>query len=123
MSWEYLDNNPPWFVRVMARRKVHAKVVVAVSDEELAISSGIKVDRLRAIYHQRNWDNIPVREIRAFCEACGFDPFSCKSRNRFHAYRSAVKSGRCVGFTYLKKSPWWTTVFAPLLQKMKAAHA
>ena len=95
MSWDHLEKNPPWFVRCMARRKVHAKVVVAVSDEELAISSGIPVARIQAIYHQRNWDSIPMREIRAFCAACGFDPFSFKSRNRFYAYKAAVRSGRC----------------------------
>ena len=121
MSWEHLEKNPPWFVRCMARRKVHAKVVVAVSDEELAISSGIPVARIQAIYHQRNWDSIPLRDIRAFCAACGFDPFSFKSRNRFHAYKAAVRSGRCAGFTYLKKSPWWTTVFAPLLREVHHA--
>ena len=119
MSWTHLENNPPWFVRLMARRKVRTKVVVAVSDEELAISAGISIDRLRAIYNQRTWDNIPVREIRAFCDACGFDPFSCKARNRLHAYKSAVKSGRCEGFTYLKKSPWWGSIFHPLIGRMR----
>ena len=47
MSWTHLENNPPWFVRLMARRKVRTKVVVAVSDEELAISAGISIDRLK----------------------------------------------------------------------------
>ena len=113
MSWEYLDNNPPWFVRVMARRKVHAKVVAAVSDEELAIASGINVDRLRAIYHQRNWDNIPVREIRAFCEACGFDPFSCKSRNR---YSRSGALRRTTPSTLPTRAPYRLTIRHPANQ-------
>jgi hypothetical protein len=123
MSWEHLEKNPPWFVRIMARRKVRAKVVVALSDEELAIASGIPVARLKAIYNQRNWGSVTLREIQAFCQACGFDPFSCADRNRVYAYRAAIKEGRCEGFAYLKKSPWWTSTFQPLILRMKEVVA
>lgn len=122
MSWKHLEKHPPWLVRCLARRKVRAKVVVAIGDEELAIAAGIPVDRVRAIYQQKNWTSIPLGEIRAFCLACNFDPFSCTSRNRVHAYLSAIKTGRCAGFGYLKRSPWWESTFAPLILKMKGAH-
>lgn len=117
--WDYFTKFPPWFVRLLARRKVRTKCVVAMGDEEIAIAAGMSVDRVRAIYNQRSWANVPLNEIRAFFAACQFDPFECTHRNRAYAYLAAVKSGRCSGYSYLKKSPWWKTTFEPLILKMK----
>lgn len=119
MSWKHLEKNPPWLVRLLARRKVKTKVVVAISDEELAIAAGMTVDRVRAISYLRVWDAVPVAEVRAFCLACGFDPFSRVARNRVDCYTNAIRTGRCTGFTYLRKSPWWLTTFKPLIEKMR----
>jgi hypothetical protein len=115
--WRHLVDNPPGAVRLMARRKLQTKTIRAISDEEIAIASGIPLARVQAIYHLKNWDGVPVGELRGFCKACGFDPFSGADRNRRNTYV------RTAQWTYLKKSPWWATIFEPLILRMKGAAA
>jgi hypothetical protein len=113
--WKTFELNPPGAVRLMARRKLATKTIRAVSDEEIAIASGIPLARVQAIYHLRSWDGVPLGEVRAFCKACAFDPFSGADRNRRNSYV------RTAQWTYLKKSPWWATTFEPLILRMKGA--
>lgn len=114
-AWKILEENPPGGVRLMARRRLGTKRIRAISDEEIAIGSGLPVDRVRAIYNLRSWDGVPVGEMRAFCTACGFDPFNGPDRNRRNTYV------RTATWAYLKRSPWWDTTFLPLIKRMEAA--
>lgn len=112
--WTVLEENPPWTVRLMARRKIRTKTVVALSDAEVAIAANMTIDRVRGISHLSSWDGVPVGEVRAFCRACNFDPFSPKDLNRRNSYLRSAK------FTYLRKSPWWDCTFKPLIERFKA---
>ena len=111
--WKILEQNPPGAVRLMARRRIGKKTVRAISDEEIAITSGLPIDRVRAIYHLRSWDGVPIGELRAFCEGCNFDLFSWQDRNRRDSYV------RTATWAYLRNSEWWPTIFQPLLLRLK----
>lgn len=114
--WQYIDHFPPWFVRLLARRRTGRgkKQVVALSDEEIAITAGIPVAVVRATYQLRSWDGVPVGEMRKFLVGCQFDPLDFHDRNRAKAY-----CGSSPTFGYLKRSPHWQTVFLPLINRMR----
>lgn len=114
-AWKILADNPPGAVRLMARRRIKTKTIRAVSDEEISIASAIPLARVKAIYHLRSWDGVPMAELREFCKACNFDPFSGDDRNRRNTYV------RTATWAYLKKSPWWSTTFEPLILRMRGA--
>lgn len=116
-AWKVLTDNPPGGVRLMARRRLKTKTIRAVSDEEISIASGIPLARVQAIYHLKSWDGVPLGELREFCRACSFDPFSGADRNRRNTYVKTAK------WAYLKKSPWWDTTFEPLIRRMKGMAA
>ena len=113
-TWALLDEYPPYLVRCFAKKRLTGKRIRAISDEEIAIVSQIPLARVRAIYDSRTWDEVTVHELRWFCSACDFDPEDSAARNRLPAYRNQRGGPK---FTYLKKSPQWTTVFRPLIRK------
>lgn len=115
-NWKFIDDNPPWLIRLLARRRIGAgkRSVVAISDEEIAITAELPVDRIRAIYHLRSWNGVPVGELRGFCRGCKFDPLKYEDRNRAKAYGCSEPQ-----FAYLKRSPWWNSIFLPLIERMK----
>jgi len=120
MEQSLFDEFPPALVRLLARRRVGGKRVRAVGDDEIAIASGIHLSRVREIYSRSAWDDVTVGEMRAFCAACGFDPESGADRNRVRAYQNQEGGPK---FTYLRTSPWWKTVFLPLIQTMREEDA
>ena len=107
---------PPPLVRCLARRRLAGSHVVAMSDEEVALSSEIPVDRIREIAQSVDWESVPVYEAENFCKACNFDIFNSADRNRAGAYlRKGAK------FLYLRTSPHWATTFLPLIKLMRNA--
>jgi hypothetical protein len=113
-TWALIDKFPPYLVRCLARRKVGTKQIQAVSDEDIAILSGIPLIRVIEIYTSRTWGGTSVDDMRKFCSACDFDPEDSVDRNRLSAYKNQRGGPK---FTYLKKSPWWGSVFRPLILK------
>ena len=112
------DKYPPPLVRCLARRSVAGSHVVALSDEDVALSAEIPVHRIREISKSTSWSSIPVGEAKLFCKACNFDVFSSADRNRAGAYlRKGAK------FLYLKSSPYWKDTFLPLINLMRNAQA
>ena len=113
-TWGLLDEYPPYLIRCFAKKKLAGKRIRAIADEEIAIISQIPLARVRAIYDSRTWDNVTVKELRAFCAACDFDPEDSSDRNRLTAYRNQRGGPK---FTYLKESSHWKTIFKPLILK------
>lgn len=124
MSWKYLEKYPPPFVRLMARRKISGSHIAALSDEEVAISSGLPSERITEISKSRNWDDVSVGEIRSFCKGCNFDPFDALDRNRVSAYmRKLGNTPEKSRLVYLKRDQsLWRNVFIPLLKTLKDAE-
>ena len=113
-TWDLIDKYPPYLVRCLARKKTGTKQIQAVSDEDIAILAQIPLIRVVEIYNSRSWDPFTVKEMRSFCSACDFDPEDSVDRNRLCAYKNQKGGPK---FTYLKKSPWWNSVFRPLILK------
>ena len=113
-TWGLLDEYPPYLVRCFAKRRLSGKRVRAVSDEEIAIMSGIPLARVRVLYDSSTWEHATVKELRQFCSACDFDPEDSSDRNRLTSYKNSKGGPK---FTYLRRSPQWETVFKPLIKK------
>lgn len=120
MAWKYLERFPPPAVRILARRRQGR--VAALSDEEIAIISGLPVYRVREIAFSASWDTIPYAEIKAFCRGCGFDPFSTSDRNRaLSLERYYQRANR--RWQYLKNSGHWEDTYKPLISLLNKSGA
>ena len=113
---QIFDKYPPGLIRLMARRKVGTKQVVALTDEEIAIAAGLPLETIQKIYWSKDWEEIPFGQVRKFVAGCNFDPTISVDRNRASAY---LRQRGKPTYGYLKKSPLWATVFLPLARHLK----
>ena len=114
--WQILEKYPPPLIRLMARRKVGTKQVVALTDEEIAIDAKLPLPLVQNIYWAKSWDDIPFGHVRRFVAACNFDPTVAADRNRATAYLHQKGGPR---YHYLKASPLWSSLFQPLACHLK----
>tara|TARA_R110000824_G_scaffold75947_11_gene192617 strand:+ start:6197 stop:6577 length:381 start_codon:yes stop_codon:yes gene_type:complete len=117
--WKNLKKFPPSLVRLLARRQVGSskRAIQALTNQEIAVASGMPVKRVIEISMALAWDDISIKEAEGFCEACNFNPFASADRNRASAY---LRAG--AAFTYLKKHPHWETFFKPLIVHVQTAE-
>jgi len=119
--WKHLTENPPFLVRLMARRSVGGKHVVSMSLAEIAIASGLPLARVSEISASDSWDQVTVGEAARFCAACQFDPLNTLDRNRKAAYfRQCQKQPHQTRFQFLRKSPAWKTELLPLISRLRS---
>ncbi len=104
---------PPALIRLYARRR-NGRTVEAITAEEIAITSGIPLDRVQQISMQTNWDDISLMEVQQFCVGAQFDPTSSRDRNRERAYNLKCKQNR-PRFQWLKRHPRFESEFRPLI--------
>jgi len=117
MDWNLYDDYPPRLIRCLARKSINgSKRAIAVSDEEIAGLVGRPVEWLKSIYIQQSWDNITFAEFKDFLKGCNFDPANYADRNRAKSYIRQIGGAK---FTYLRESPWWFSVFLPIINSMK----
>lgn len=114
--WEGFSSCPPYYVRILAR----CGNARGMSDAEVAISSGIDINRVREIKFMVTWDDVTYRELLAFTTACGFDPTSAADRARAKRYEYICQTRDSTPFQYLRKHPKWESEFLPLLKILKA---
>jgi hypothetical protein len=113
-GWTVFDEFPPIFVRLLARERIlnsngKTSAVRVLSDEEIAISSGMHVGRVKVISSMHNWDDITIAEAKEFCNGCNFDLFDWQVRNS--AYALAANGS----FAYLRSSSDWNAKYRPML--------
>ncbi len=113
--WEVIEKYPPCLIRLLARERKGGKQIRAISDVEIALKSGIPVERIKEISWSMDWEKITVTEMQKYIKGCGFDPHDSVVRNRVSAYRRQRGSK----FKYLVNSPWWDCTFLPLIKEMK----
>lgn len=122
--WHFLHDYPPALVRLCARRSVGGKHVVAISSQEIAILSGLPVSRVQEISEFTSWDEVTIAEAQKFCTACGFDPANSAHRKRQSMYLLVCRKKRpnqpLPPPRYLRRSPYWTTEFLPIIQILRS---
>lgn len=115
-GWTCFEEFPPIFVRLLAREKVTqtqkaTSSVRVLSDEEIAIRSGLNLDQIGKISQKHSWDDVSISMARKFCDGCNFDLFDWQVRNRAFALANGGS------FAYLKSSPDWKGKYMPMLRK------
>lgn len=108
--WTKLDRFPPVAVRLLACKRVPGKGKVALSDEEIAQRSGLPLPEIKSLSWLVSWDNVPVRRVREFSEACGVFFTNRRSMRTLSCYLKNRPS-----YKYLKKSPLWKGQFQPMI--------
>ncbi len=114
MFWTRLKRYPPVLCRLLAREKRGRPLTTA----EIAQRSGLPPARVEAISASTTWHGVEVPDMKAFLQACGTDFDHQKDMRRVEDYlRKRPK------FTYLKRSPDWSTYYYPLVRKwMESRH-
>lgn len=92
---------------------------MAVTDTDLAITSGIPLIRVREVSRMENWNSVTMDEMRRFFVACNFDPTNATHRDRVAKYQHICLKRKSVPFHYLRRSPKWETELLPLLLQAK----
>lgn len=113
--WKILEKYPPVFVRLYAKERSGERVHCALSDQEIAIRTGLTLDRIKQISKLVSWDDVTVGDARLFCQGCNFDPFSYVDRNRLAAY------SRKGTYAFLRNSSHWKSTFRPLIKILQNA--
>jgi hypothetical protein len=121
--WRCLADFPPSYVRLFAKQPGGGRAAQAISDAELAISSGMTLERVRQICCSENWDAITVSEMRAFFTACHFDPTLAAHRNRVAEYYRVCTKRKTKVFQYLRNHPKWESEFLPLVRLMQTRES
>jgi hypothetical protein len=121
-GWACFDEFPPIFVRLLAREKIRNKngktsAIRVLSDEEIAINSGMDLQDIREISIMHNWLDISVGEAKSFCLGCNFYLFDWQVRNGAYALASNGS------FAYLRSSPDWLKKYKPMLMAFFNAQA
>ncbi len=110
--WECWQRFPPYYVRMLAKNG-HA---TALTDADIAIASGIDINRVREIKCMTSWDTVPMGEILRFTTACNFDPTRSKDRSRAHNYERVCQQRNVIPFLYLRRSPKWDSELLPVMR-------
>lgn len=115
--WTFLDQYPPVICRIMARTGRGA-ASRWLSDEEVAIASGLTLDRVRVIQLMPDWSRVPLSDLRAFLSGCRFDPTSAQHRRvKVSIYQSLCQKNHHQPFRYLRKNPRWPEYQRMLIQR------
>lgn len=114
--WEILEAYPPYYYRLWAKRSPR----VALTDAEIAIASGIDLNRVRAIFRMENWHAVAVGELLSLMAACNFDLLDRRQRHRAAHYDYICKKRNVTPFQWLRESPKWESEFLPLIRQMQS---
>lgn len=111
--WQRADQMPPVLVRLLARH-LHGK---PLADSEICERMGWHLNVVGAVpllSEQTDWQRFNLRDMRLFLQACNVDFENVVQMKRVDSYLRSKPS-----FTYLRKSPEWSTKWAPMLQRWR----
>lgn len=114
--WEALHKYPPYYVRLLAKQG-HAS---ALSDADIAIVSGIDLNRVRQIKELKSWDSMTVGEIKRYTMGCNFDPTKYADRCRVVKYDYQWKTRQTTPFHFQRKAAFWESEILPVLMILRA---
>lgn len=118
--WTSLESFPPLKVRLLAHRPLRAstRTCLALTDAEIAIASGIELNRVRQISRMLDWSAVRLGEMKAFCAACRFDPTIAQHRQRVADYESKCLKRNSAPFQWLRHSPAFEEELLPLIRRL-----
>ncbi len=115
--WEAWENYPPYYVRLLAKTQGNGRHN-ARSDANIAVASGIPINRVREIARLTCWDTVTHAEKLAFTTACEFDPTNADDRQREREYSRVCRIRGAMPFKYLRRHPKWHSEFLPLVKML-----
>lgn len=121
--WKLIGEYPPPQVRLFAKTPGGGRTASAISDEELAIATGITLARIREINYSPTWDGVTLSEMKAYFVACNFDPTNSVHRRRVEQYYHVCMNRQTRPFLYLRRHPKWESQFLPLVKLLKAMES
>ena len=113
--WGALHAFPPYYVRLLAKNGR----ATALSDADIAIASGIDINRIREIKFYKEWDKVTVGEMLRYTAACNFDPTRNSDRTRARDYEYQCTKRNMIPFRFLRKSPKWESEILPVLKLLR----
>lgn len=110
--WQRAEQLPPCLVRLLARHP-HGK---PLTDKEISHRMGWEnvICAVRFLAEKTDWEGITLDSMRLFLQACNVDFENVVQMKRVDSYLRSKPS-----FTYLRKSPEWSTKWAPMLQRWR----
>ncbi len=114
--WKHLAAYPPIRVRLLA--KTGGTRAQWIPDDELAISADLPLTRIRTISKMTDWSEVTFGEMKAFCQACGFDPTLSADRNRILDYEYQCLKRQSRPFQWLHRSPRYASECLPLIKRL-----
>lgn len=115
-AWEGLTEFPPYYVRILARSAPRQ----GMSDAEIAIASGLDINRIREIKFMESYGEMQLKEITAYFAACDFNPTELADRERIRKYEYQCNKRQSVPFHYLRKHPKWESEILPVVKLLKS---
>lgn len=101
--WLKLERFPPVLVRLLARTPSEdTSYPRAMTDEEIAVRGNLSVSSVAALSRLTTWDDVTVRQFKAFTLACGVDFADRDVMRRLTRYISKTPS-----FGYLRRDEEW----------------
>lgn len=103
---------PPIACRLLARRTLAGKNVIALTDEEIAARGRLPIWWVKGLSWKLDWLGIPVEIEDAYRTGCGIDFDDSRSLERNWALWDKIGAG-----SHLRRSPLWPAHFVPLVRE------
>jgi hypothetical protein len=118
--WEWLDDFPPCYVRVLANAgpEHNTSWRRAISDAEIAIGAGIPLDRVREIKMMTDYSLTTVAEMIAYFRGCNFDPTDAADRKRIRNQEAKCKKRHRIPMAAVRRSPHFQSEVLPVIKFM-----
>lgn len=115
--WDWTKLISPVWARLLARIP-HGR---PLTDAEIALKSGLTMDRVFLIQHMTDWSSVSMVEAEMFLRGCGINFCDSRQMDRVRWYLPRPGKKTPVTFKYLRISPEWNTKYRPLMLRARAS--
>ena len=113
--WKRIERFPPILLRLLARHP-HGQ---PLTGQEIAKNSGLTDWQVNSLSWSTTWEGVDIYQLRNFMIGCGVDLTNSRQMKRIEVYlRGRMQNGQRIPpqFTYLKRHPWWSEYYQPLMR-------
>lgn len=124
--WKRAQAFPPILVRLLAKHKQHGYGGKPLTDAEIADASGLTQIQVAAISQGTNWTGIDLPTMRQFLTGCRLDfcdRVAMKRATEYCRVQARLAKQNRTTWTYLRISPLWKTLYAPMIQRYRQSLA